>query len=269
VFEDVRALEEVVKRRGWGLVGGVVEQPTRPDGKDKDSMDVTEERDSDEDDEQDEAMMARACVPPGAYVTITLENVPPSAMVNISSHTLLCAVSLLPHENKVSVLHMGLAHSAKSEHDAETLPVKSKDVLTFRCGWRTWQSRPIFSQHNLNSDKHKFERFMPTGGGGGSGTYFAGSMFGPVSYAPCPVIMFREARFVGEQQQLQDGASTSECGGGRGIKRELLAYGSILGADADRIVLKRIVLTGYPTRVHKRHATVKYMFYNPEDVKVR
>jgi pre-rRNA-processing protein TSR1 len=26
-------------------------------------------------------------------------------------------------------------------------------------------------------------------------------------------------------------------------------------------------LTGYPTRVHKRHATVKYMFYNPEDVK--
>jgi pre-rRNA-processing protein TSR1 len=235
---------------------------------DKDSMDVTEERDSDEDEEQDEAMMARACVPPGAYVTITLENVPPAAMANISSHTLLCAVSLLPHENKVSVLHMGLAHSSKSEHDAETLPVKSKDVLTFRCGWRTWQSRPIFSQHNLNSDKHKFERFMPTGGGGGSGTYFAGSMFGPVSYAPCPVIMFREARFVGEQQQLQDGASSSECGGGRGIKRELLAYGSILGADADRIVLKRIVLTGYPTRVHKRHATVKYMFYNPEDVKV-
>jgi hypothetical protein len=33
-------------------------------------------------------------------------------------------------------------------------------------------------------------------------------------------------------------------------------------------VLKRIILTGYPTRVHKRHATVKYMFYNPEDVKV-
>ena len=68
------------------------------------------------------------------------------------------------------------------------------------------------------------------------------------------------------------GASGSGGGGGGdgggGGRRELLAYGSMLGADADRIVLKRIVLTGYPTRVHKRHATVKYMFYNPEDVKV-
>ena len=40
-----------------------------------------------------------------------------------------------------------------------------------------------------------------------------------------------------------------------------------MGADADRTVVKRIILTGYPVRVHKRHATVKYMFYNPEDVK--
>ena len=46
-----------------------------------------------------------------------------------------------------------------------------------------------------------------------------------------------------------------------------MAYGSMLGADADRIVLKLIVLTGYRTRVHKRHATVKYIFYNPEDVR--
>jgi pre-rRNA-processing protein TSR1 len=26
-------------------------------------------------------------------------------------------------------------------------------------------------------------------------------------------------------------------------------------------------LTGYPVRVHKRHASVKYMFYDPEDMK--
>ena len=41
----------------------------------------------------------------------------------------------------------------------------------------------------------------------------------------------------------------------------------LIGADADRIVVKRIVLTGYPVRVHKRTATVKYMFYQPDDVK--
>jgi len=248
VLEDVKEVEDVVKRRGWGVtVGG-----GGAGGDDEATMD-DEERDSDDEEEED---MARSCVIPGAYVTITLENVPPSAYANLSPSTLLVAVSLLPHENKVSVLHMGLTHSSKSEHDTE-IPIKSKDVLTFRCGWRTWQSRPVFSQHNLNSDKHKFERYMPEGGGG---TYFAASVFGPVTYAPCPVLMFREAN---------EGSKTGDIGSGSIKKREFLAHGSMLGADADRIVLKRIILTGYPTRVHKRHATVKYMFYNPEDVKVR
>ena len=237
-------------RRGWGVgVGGGGGNEEGKSGG-EDDVDVDMEQDSDDEEEEE---LARACVPPGAYVTITLENVPSSAYAALSPSTLLTAVSLLPHENKVSVLHMGLTHSSKSEHDAE-VPIKSKDVLTFRCGWRTWQSRPVFSQHNLNSDKHKFERYMPTGGGG---TYFAASVFGPVTYAPCPVLMFREAA-----------EGTTEDIGGSGSKREFLAHGSMLGADADRIVLKRIVLTGYPTRVHKRHATVKYMFYNPEDVKV-
>jgi pre-rRNA-processing protein TSR1 len=92
-----------------------------------------------------------------------------------------------------------------------------------------------------------------------SGAFFAGSVFGPVTYAPCPVLMFRE-----RSGAIEGGDSDNNSG-----RREFLAHGSMLGADADRIVLKRIILTGYPTRVHKRHATVKYMFYNPEDVKVR
>jgi pre-rRNA-processing protein TSR1 len=68
---------------------------------------------------------------------------------------------------------------------------------------------------------------------------------GPVTYTPCPVMVFRERE---------------------GKQKELLAIGSMMGADADRIVVKRVILTGYPVRVHKRHATVKYMFYTPEDV---
>jgi pre-rRNA-processing protein TSR1 len=39
-----------------------------------------------------------------------------------------------------------------------------------------------------------------------------------------------------------------------------------MGADADRIIMKRIIMTGYPVKVRKRHAVVKYMFNNPEDV---
>jgi pre-rRNA-processing protein TSR1 len=84
---------------------------------------------------------------------------------------------------------------------------------------------------------------MPTGG-----SFFACSVLGPVTYTPCPVLAFRRTS---------------------ANRTQFVALGSVIGADADRIVVKRIVLTGYPTRVHKRHATVKYMFYNPDDVKVR
>ncbi|KAL7470006.1 hypothetical protein ACHAXS_010254 [Conticribra weissflogii] len=236
VIVDMKDMKEFVMKRALAA-GGI------SGGKGKDG-DV--EMDDDESlDEEDEALI-RACVPCGAYVTITLEGVSPAAYSRLSPDSIVSAVALLPHENKVSVLHMGLSQTSKCDRDDE-VPTKSKDVLTFRCGWRTWKGRPIFSQNNINSDKHKFERFMPT-----DGAFFATTVFGPVTYSPCPVLMFRESENHDED----------------GKRRELLAHGSMIGADADRIVLKRIILTGYPTRVHKRHATVKYMFYNPEDVKV-
>jgi pre-rRNA-processing protein TSR1 len=117
----------------------------------------------------------------------------------------------------------------------------------------------VFSQHNLNCDKHKFERFLP------EGAFCAATVFGPVTYTPCPVLVFRQV-----DQAKEPAASSSIVAPGKGAtgrRRDLIAVGSMIGADADRIVVKRIILTGYPVRVHKRYATVKYMFYNPEDVK--
>ena len=38
---------------------------------------------------------------------------------------------------------------------------------------------------------------MPAGGNGA--TYFAGSVFGPDTYAPCPVMMFRETFGTGQE----------------------------------------------------------------------
>jgi pre-rRNA-processing protein TSR1 len=222
----------------------------------RDVMDATESRFNElveKNEDGDEAMsdasdsdedVLEGCVASGTYVTLVVEGVSPTAYSRISPHSLLTAVSLLAHENKVSVLHMGLSETSQCDELSHgDMPVKSKDVLTFRCGWRSWQARPVFSQNNLNSDKHKFERFMPT-----QGCFFAASVMGPVTYTPCPVLVFREGTAGGTK---------------------FVALGSMIGADADRIVVKRIVLTGYPTRVHKRHATVKYMFYDPDDVKVR
>ena len=227
VMQDMKDLaDEAAASDGkFGLAGTMTAK--------KQDIDMGDESDDDDD-------FLKDCAPCGSYVTMTFEGVSPEDAKLLSMDSLITAVGLLPHENKVSVLHAGLCQSTGCNVDEE-LPVKSKDVLTLRCGWRTWQARPVFSQNNLNCGKHKFERFMPP-----QGAFFAASFFGPVSYTPCPVLVFREQK---------------------GKPKELCAIGSMMGADADRTVVKRIILTGYPVRVHKRHATVKYMFYNPEDVK--
>jgi pre-rRNA-processing protein TSR1 len=46
-----------------------------------------------------------------------------------------------------------------------------------------------------------------------------------------------------------------------------LCPGTLGAVDPDRIILKKIVLTGFPVKVKKRSAVVKHMFYNPDDVK--
>jgi len=33
------------------------------------------------------------------------------------------------------------------------------------------------------------------------------------------------------------------------------------------VILKKIMLTGYPLKVHKKKAVVRYMFFDPKDVK--
>lgn len=181
------------------------------------------------------------CIPTGTYIILTLVDVPEESFRLISPRSVLTAVALLSHENKMSVLHAGLTTPvvAAATNTSESLPVKSKDTIIFRCGWRTWTGRPVFSQNNLNCDKHKFERYRPQEG------FYAASFYGPVTYTPCPVLAFRKT--------LDGGL-------------EMVAFGSLMSADADRIIVKRILLTGYPVKVRKRHAIVKYMFNNPEDV---
>ena len=44
---------------------------------------------------------------------------------------------------------------------------------------------------------------------------------------------------------------------------ELVAMGSFRNADTTRVIAKRIVLSGHPFKVHRKTATVRYMFFNP------
>uniref|UniRef100_A0A1A8EPX9 Pre-rRNA-processing protein TSR1 homolog n=1 Tax=Nothobranchius korthausae TaxID=1143690 RepID=A0A1A8EPX9_9TELE len=169
----------------------------------------------------------------GWYVTLHVIDVPFSVMESVQSGKPLVLVSLLPHEQKMSVMHV-LVH----RHPSNTEPIKSKEELVFHCGYRRFRASPIFSQHT-SADKHKMERFLrpdaPT----------VVSVYAPITFPPAGVLLFK---------QRDDGV------------QDLVATGSLLSCDPRRVVLKRIVLSGHPFKINRRSAVVRYMFFNREDI---
>ncbi|KAL2096110.1 hypothetical protein ACEWY4_008258 [Coilia grayii] len=86
--------------------------------------------------EEDEGAMV------GWYVTLHVLDVPPSVLESFQKGRPLVLVSLLPHEQKMSVMHMLVRR-----HPINTEPIKSKEELVFQCGFRRFRASPIFSQH--------------------------------------------------------------------------------------------------------------------------
>lgn len=177
-------------------------------------------------------------VSPGRKVYVQLLNVPEEtrnavcALLRAGGRPVV-ASGMLQHENRRSVVHFGVQR-VDEEEDAGN--VKAKTHLEMHCGFVRFDGRPMFSEHNANSDKHKMERFLT------HGRYTVASFYGPAIYAPAPALL---------------------CYPGGA----LIATGTALGADPDRIMLKRIILTGYPFKTQKRRTVAKFMFFNPEDVR--
>lgn len=185
-----------------------------------------------------------ACIPSGMYVEVVIDTVPIDILNKhraiVRRDCPLLLFSLLRHEHRLSVLHFNIHRDARFVE-----PVRSKEDLIFQCGFRRWTAKPIFSQENLNCDKHKFERFLR------GDRFTTASVYGPTTYQPSPVLVFKKIDGVGDD-----------------AKRDVLvAIGTLHGVNPDRIVLKKVVLTGYPIRVRKRKAVVKHLFHRPEDVK--
>jgi hypothetical protein len=204
--------------------------------------------------------------PAGSYVSITLrvphafaERHGMSGGLRIEgapapSTLVLCGVNT--YEAHLSVLHFTLTLSGPAE--AAELTVKSKQPLTFQCGFRTFSAQPIFSDDSRRADKHKLERFVHPK------QQLIASVYGPALYAPAPVLAFLPSDDPA-QSRLATAAATTNS-----VTPEALAaaaaepttdtlavpppaalplsglpvgYGTLAAVDADRIILKKILLT--------------------------
>ena len=145
--------------------------------------------------------------------------------------------TLLQHESRLTVMHYGVTKSASYD-----MPWRSKTPLWFHIGFRRERAAPIFSSDGLG-DKHKYEPFLPLK------KLVVASVYGPVVFPPAPVL--------GLEEELVSGKFAAR----------LVLSGNVRKSDPDRIILKRIVLTGVPFKTHKSKAVIRQMFFCPEDVR--
>ncbi|XP_014206056.1 pre-rRNA-processing protein TSR1 homolog [Copidosoma floridanum] len=173
---------------------------------------------------------------PGSYLTISVKGVSKELYDSqvLKDNLPLVVFGLLEYEHRMSVLNFVLNRTLNSN-----LPIKSKERLIFQCGFRRFSACPIFSQHT-NGNKHKYERFFQP-----NSTVVA-TTFAPITFPPCPVLCY---------MQKTDGSL------------EMIATGSLMSVNPNRLIIKRVILSGHPFKVHKKSAVVRFMFFNREDIR--
>lgn len=139
---------------------------------------------------------------------------------------------LLKHEQRKTVVNFTLLRSKSYEGE-----LSNKEEVLAILGFRKFIAHPIYSEHSL-TNLHKMLRVV------NGDSMFVGTVYAPVTFNPAPVLLFKSTP--------------------NGIK--LVATGSVQDLDPNRVILKRVTMTGSPFKVHKRSAVVRFMFGNPEDV---
>lgn len=153
----------------------------------------------------------------------------------------LLVSQLLQHESQVTVVHSQVTFCSQE-------PIKGKDPVLMACGFRRFPAAPIYSEEPRqgvrSAAKWKFKRWAEPG------TTLTATVYAPLVLPPSPCIMLR---------------SDSSVPGDMSVT----AWGSVLPVNgaSSRLIIKRVLLSGHPFKVHRRKAVVRFMFFNPGDVR--
>ncbi|KAL4893157.1 hypothetical protein BDV59DRAFT_32697 [Aspergillus ambiguus] len=189
-------------------------------------------------------------VNPGSRVDVHLRAVPSNLR---SRPQPLSLFSLLRHEHKHTVVNVNMHLNSSLEE-----PLKSKEELIVQCGHRRLVVNPIFSSNdNTPNNVHKFDRFLHPGRSA------IATWIGPLTWGAVPVLVFKQK--TAQDPEAMDGADET-TGQSDASRLELIGNGTVVAPDQARVVAKRAILTGHPYKIHKKVVTVRYMFFNSEDV---
>ncbi|KAJ8108363.1 hypothetical protein ONZ43_g6448 [Nemania bipapillata] len=182
-------------------------------------------------------------VAPGTRVHVYLKGVPTDLQKSHNSSRPVTLFSLLRHENKKTVVNFDITH--KDDYEKS---IKAKEELIVQCGPRKFIINPLFSSTgNTENDVHKYYRFLHPGDAA------IATFMGPVTWGSVPALFFKRIA----PEEGEDGAA---------LPLQLVATGTSRAPTTSRVIAKRAILTGHPYHIHKKVVTVRYMFFNREDV---
>ncbi|KAK5175215.1 ribosome biogenesis protein tsr1 [Saxophila tyrrhenica] len=197
-------------------------------------------------------------VKPGTRVTVHLRVRSDQAAALKALPVPKALFSLLKHEHKQTAVNMSMSLSSEYER-----PLKSKEELILQCGPRRLVINPLFSQAgNTPNNVHKFDRFLHPG------RTAVASFIGPVVWGSVPCLYFKRPDPAQPQDAVEDLAQdlAAQDGASKPGELQLIATGTSLPPSTQRVIAKRIILTGHPFKIHRKLVTVRYMFFNTEDV---
>ena len=186
---------------------------------------------------------------PGKRVNIHLRNVPLNLQKTYDPSKPLGLFSNLRHEHKRTVVNFSMTLSSDYPN-----PIRSKEELILQCGPRRFAINPLFSQTgNTPNNVHKFQRYLHPGQ-----TAMA-TFIAPLTWGSVPALFFKKTAAL-KEDSLNSEMPTAQP------TLELIGTGTSQPPDRSRVIAKRVILTGHPYKIHKKLVTVRYMFFNSEDV---
>lgn len=184
-------------------------------------------------------------VEPGTRVQVFVKGVSPSLAESYKADSPVTLFSLLRHEIKKTSLNYLI--NLSNDYGKS---IRSKDELIAQCGPRRMVIKPIFSNPGSTpNDVHKFCRFLHPGQSA------IASFTGPMTWGSVPVMFFKRTA-----------PGSVNAGGEEDQGLTLVGTGTALPPSTSRVVAKRIILTGHPYHINKKVVTIRYMFFNREDV---
>eukprot|EP00466_Bigelowiella_natans_P000630 jgi/Bigna1/125976/aug1.1_g684 len=159
---------------------------------------------------------------------------------------------------------------------AKTRYAKYRGLRSFRKSeWDNRQMLPVEYGHiyqDCKSSKFKTDRYFRTG------VWTFASIYCRMLVTSSTVLMFRAHKLPPASSDESGGENLNNNNNNNNtavkigypatdVLGPLVASGTLASVDPDRLLIKRIILTGAPISVSKRQAVVRHMFFRPEDVR--